>query len=38
MVTAFTRHGVDIRYAFLVSMAVMLVGALLQVVGVRKRY
>jgi len=38
MVSAFTRHNVDVRYAFLVSMAVMLIGALLQVVGVRKRY
>ena len=38
MVTAFRGHHVDVKYAFLVSMALMLLGAMLQLLGVRKRY
>jgi len=38
MASGFKSHGADIRYVFLISMGIMLLGALLQLVGVRKRY
>ncbi len=38
MVTSFRNAHVDTKYAFLVSMALMLLGAIFQLVGVRTKY
>lgn len=38
MVSSMKHVGMDVRYAFLVSMAVMLTGALFQLFGVKTRY
>lgn len=38
MVTAFRHQHVDIKYAFLVSMGMMLLGAVFQLIGVKTKY
>ena len=38
IILAFKSGGIDVRYVFLISMALMLLGAGLQLVGVKSRY
>jgi MFS family permease len=38
IVSLFKSGGLDVRYVFLIAMSLMLLGAFLQLVGVRKRY
>ena len=38
IVSAFKSGNIDVRYLFLISMALMLLGAVLQLVGVKSRY
>jgi len=38
LVGSFRAHHIDVKYVFLISMGLMLLGALLQILGVKKRY
>ena len=38
MITLFRGQGIDVKFVFLISMSIMLLGGVLQTVGVKRRY